>query len=688
MADGMMMTALHLTRGDTLWFAACTGALAATCIGLFLLALAHCMSRDPRGAMGPACPPCHLQAQGAPPRATVVPAHDIARGARRAARVTGRVRVRIRAGCDDAYRPSTRIEDPRWQVRFTIMWSSLLGICIVLAAPRVVRGLRSGTSLAGFAGVRVAASYAPIPTDDGAFNLKRTALEDDVKEDVGPGASSHPSWVHTAASLLSSLALWSVPAINLNLGQLFVIAAYNIFTLITTILNAPLLSNPNRPGLIALAQLPPLFLFAMKNSPVALLLGPGVDYTKLNYVHRWAGRGLFLGAFLHGAIWVENHLTWNRPILSRDKGASGVAAFVCLVVIVLSSVSPLRRWSYKMFLVVHYITFPAFLIAISCHTPFVTPWIIPSLVLYALDVLVRLLKLRIVAGRVRAYPGGMSIISVPAATTGWRAGQHIRLRALVGGRTFAHAHPLTALCAPLDTTCLAPPPGLLLAARACGPWSRALHAFGQDFSENFEGAKGGSEGRAVYLVLDGPYGGPTLDPGAYDDVLFLAGGSGVTATLGLLDDLVGRCVRRARARGERTRRVEWVWCVKHADVLDWFAPHLEQIAAVAASPGSGLTLHIRVFITGPEAVSDVLGCKVRPGRPSARALLDELMVGASESMLSQDKDPEHGVLAAGTGFAVLAAGPVGLIREAGNAVARANISMRAAVDFSAEVYAI
>jgi hypothetical protein len=36
-------------------------------------------------------------------------------------------------------------------------------------------------------------------------------------------------------------------------------------------------------GFLALAQLPPVFLFASKNSPLtALLLGPGVDYTKLN----------------------------------------------------------------------------------------------------------------------------------------------------------------------------------------------------------------------------------------------------------------------------------------------------------------------------------------------------------------------------------------------------------------------
>ncbi|KAJ7925526.1 hypothetical protein B0H13DRAFT_2314332 [Mycena leptocephala] len=99
-------------------------------------------------------------------------------------------------------------------------------------------------------------------------------------------------------------------------------------------------------GFLALAQLPPVFLFASKNSPlIALLLGPGVDYTKLNYVHRahtqrWAGRFLFLGALVHGSLWINNHLLFALPILTQQKEASGVAALATLCIIVLTSVAP------------------------------------------------------------------------------------------------------------------------------------------------------------------------------------------------------------------------------------------------------------------------------------------------------------------------------------------------------------
>ncbi|KAG1787191.1 uncharacterized protein HD556DRAFT_1410626, partial [Suillus plorans] len=50
-------------------------------------------------------------------------------------------------------------------------------------------------------------------------------------------------------------------------------------------------------------------------------------------------------------------------------------------------------------------------------------------------------------------------------------------------------------------------------------------------------------------MLDGPYGGSSVD--------LVSGGSGVTFTLGLLDDIVGRCVKLGRSQEERTRRIEF-----------------------------------------------------------------------------------------------------------------------------------
>lgn len=103
---------------------------------------------------------------------------------------------------------------------------------------------------------------------------------------------------------------------------------------------------------MAIAQLPVVFLFATKNSIVSLMLGPGHGYERLNYIHRWSGRLLFLGATVHGSLWIRNHLEWDLPILGQQKETSGVACLGLLCVIVLTSLRPVRRYAYQVFFAV------------------------------------------------------------------------------------------------------------------------------------------------------------------------------------------------------------------------------------------------------------------------------------------------------------------------------------------------
>ena len=117
-------------------------------------------------------------------------------------------------------------------------------------------------------------------------------------------------------------------------------------------MDSELISNPNRGGFLALAQFPVVFLFATKNSILSVLLGPGCGYEKLNYVHRWSGRGLFICALVHGSLWIRNHLQYDIPIIGPQKETSGIAAFGVLCGLVLTSLRPIRRLFYQFFFVV------------------------------------------------------------------------------------------------------------------------------------------------------------------------------------------------------------------------------------------------------------------------------------------------------------------------------------------------
>jgi ferric-chelate reductase len=108
-------------------------------------------------------------------------------------------------------------------------------------------------------------------------------------------------------------------------------------------------------GFMALAQLPVVFLFATKNSLFSLLLGPGHGYEQLNYIHRWSGRCMFLGAAVHGSLWIRNHLQFGLPILGQQKETSGVASLGLLCAIVLTSLKPVRKYFRQVFFVLQWV---------------------------------------------------------------------------------------------------------------------------------------------------------------------------------------------------------------------------------------------------------------------------------------------------------------------------------------------
>ena len=106
----------------------------------------------------------------------------------------------------------------------------------------------------------------------------------------------------------------------------------------------------SRSGFLVLAQLSIVFILATKNSVLAVLVSRG--WEKLNFLHRWAGRGVFLSATIHGASWINNHIRISPSALKDSKEMLGMAAYGVLCVIVLSSSRPIRMVAYQFFFIV------------------------------------------------------------------------------------------------------------------------------------------------------------------------------------------------------------------------------------------------------------------------------------------------------------------------------------------------
>ncbi|EED79026.1 hypothetical iron reductase [Postia placenta Mad-698-R] len=551
------------------------------------------------------------------------------------------------------------VVDPKWQRTFSTVWATAAGVAILVSLPSVILALRSGRLFRGFFGVseRIGgARYKPVASPETSPVQGRRRISAIVE-------------------MLASLSWWSLPAIELTLGQMLLIAGYLVLLLICIIRDVSLITYPNRGGFMALAQFPVVFLFATKNSIMSLLLGPGNGYERLNYIHRWAGRGMLIGALIHGSLWIRNHLVYNIPIIGQQKETSGVAALGVLCGLFLTSLRPVRRYLYQAFFVTHILGYVAFFVTICYHTPYAPPWIFPPLAFYGLDILLRMFRYRVKDATLVPVDSNMTLIHVHDCHEGWQTGQHVRLRVFFSGRIF-ESHPLTIVNAPSSTSSVSSG-SLILAARVKGDWTRALNDYALRERASLKGnEKGAPDGVPVHVMLDGPYGGCSVDLGRYESAMLLAGGSGASFTLSLLDDIVTRCVKLGRPGGEKTTRIEFVWCVRSYGCIEWYAPILMDLAHTVAN--TSLDLHISIFVTclcNPEAVPLIPNSDVCILRPSVATLLQELVTPPSDNG-ADDNDGNSSLKAKlnwsglGGGVAVCAAGPESLTTETRNAAAK------------------
>jgi NAD(P)H-flavin reductase len=160
---------------------------------------------------------------------------------------------------------------------------------------------------------------------------------------------------------------------------------------------------------------------------------------------------------------------------------------------------------------------------------------------------------------------GSTVVTIPALRTGWRAGQHVRIRVpALGWRLGFEGHPFTISSAPDGE-------GLILMCKNSGDWTRALHALAQGPSSQTESALGSNAPVDVTMIVEGPHGGlgNTMLP-SFSSVLLCAGGSGITHSLALAHDLM----TKATTGVVRARTIDLVWVIRTEEAARPLMPTL------------------------------------------------------------------------------------------------------------------
>ncbi|KAM5541792.1 hypothetical protein V8D89_004521 [Ganoderma adspersum] len=382
-----------------------------------------------------------------------------------------------------------------------------------------------------------------------------------------------------------------------------------------------------RTGWISIGIMPFVFVLGTKVNFISMVTG--VSHEKLQVYHRWTAWIMYVTSLIHTFPFIVKAIHEHNMVDYWDTMVfywTGVAALVPQTWLVFMSWGPIRNRYYETFKKLHFMyetpqplwciveydfdnsASAIFVSALFIHCDFVlTSWdyFLATAALYGVSWLAR-------TGRT-FYNGlgssatfemlseNMVQIVIPTKVS-WKPGQHFFIRFLNLGIHAASSHPFT----------IASLPDVIVD-------SEESKRSGERVMEVYARVHGGITARLAAVaqsgalktsrvLLDGPYGGFEGNLKAYDRVLLLGGGSGVSFIVPLLLDLI----RSFKADQTRCRKVHFVWAVRTNGALSWFDEIIS--SAIKAKPEQ-LSVDVSYYVTNDAttaAVDD--GASVQSGK--------------------------------------------------------------------------
>ncbi|KAI9904086.1 hypothetical protein N3K66_000615 [Trichothecium roseum] len=349
-----------------------------------------------------------------------------------------------------------------------------------------------------------------------------------------------------------------------------------------------------RAGMIAVAITPWMIATSMKANVITFLIGIGPE--RLNVFHRWLGYITLFLSLVHAIpfyiqpVWDDGGMEVFQRLFDGGSGiiyGTGIACLVPLGWLCIASLPWIRRIAYEAFVLLHIPVAAAYVGLLFWHTKnYLMSWsyLYATVAIWVFCYAVRFFfklnwskpwrRLAFMVGdeaAISLMTENAIKVTIPTQMR-WKPGQYVYLR--MPGISFFDNHPFTisSLCSDdfpseygeqyRDCTIVFKPYGgftrkVLDTAIEKGPF----HTY-----------------RAV---LDGPYGGMRRDLAAFDTCILIAGGSGITALMSQLLNLI----KRMRDGKAITRKVVVVWAMKKLEAMDWFREEL-RICRDSAPPES------------------------------------------------------------------------------------------------------
>ncbi|KAK1220215.1 hypothetical protein PQX77_017035 [Marasmius sp. AFHP31] len=358
-------------------------------------------------------------------------------------------------------------------------------------------------------------------------------------------------------------------------------------------------SNPlgMRSGFMALGCFPFIFAFASKWNFVTFITGH--SHEKLQVYHQFMSHIFLILSFIHsfpfliqGMAEVKpgfepmTQIEWSWHVAHKIYYWTGAALLIILAWLCWGSLSFIRNRYYETFKYLHVasaLLFTAFFF-LHCNK-LLGSWdyLYATVVIYGASVVCRFgwMLHTNSSGMPRAtfelMPGGMVKLKVAAnPLENWKPGQHYFFHFMTV--VPFQSHPFTIASIPkLEKD---EPQELVVLIRQANGLTKKL----AKYLAKRDGAK------SIPVLLDGPFGGLGHDISIYEHVHLVAGGTGITFVLPVLQDLV----RKSNLGGESVacKSIHLVWSVREEESMVWAINEIEGAARKALHVSITIQLHV------------------------------------------------------------------------------------------------
>ncbi|CEI38562.1 unnamed protein product [Fusarium venenatum] len=422
----------------------------------------------------------------------------------------------------------------------------------------------------------------------------------------------HPQYYITTKGLR-----WATP---LPLGRIIILACY--WVVVVYMMSWQVAKNDvyywerigYRNAWVTLIQFPLVYLLSTKVNVIGFLAG--TSHERLNWLHRWVARTMFVTATVHGfhfwTMWVRaEFLEYALEIMPLVK--YGLAAWAILLWNVVTGIVPIRRLSYEVWVAQHVVTSIVMLWLLHKHIPANARWLLwMSISFLVFDRAMRWILL--LWQNVRLRPQGTAcqgmkhlghrvaarvvgpattVITIKDVHFKWKAGQHIYLWLPRLG--LFEAHPYTIACAhKLGGTCCCN--SIQLVVRAHAGFSKRIHEYA-------------TKNAASELTgfVSGPYGVPPQWD-IYETLVLIGASTGASFVVPILESIA------AAQKANCTRRVEVILTARTAQEIKYYVERAEEAGRMVRAKGIAVSIHIAVtgsnnktqgpiFVSQPESES-------------------------------------------------------------------------------------